>query len=71
MQTFKRVTTGLLIVLFINLSFVPLVISATAPDIQYVKVKGTTVSNNGSITLPGGHPKSPTCGHFKIPHLKR
>ena len=19
--------------------------------------------------IPGGHPKSPTCGHLKIPHL--
>lgn len=26
---------------------------------------------DGSLPLstPDGHPKSPTCGHFKIPHL--
>ena len=22
-----------------------------------------------SLSTPGGHPKSPICGHFKIPHL--
>ena len=21
------------------------------------------------LNTPGGHPKSPTCGHLKIPHL--
>ena len=23
---------------------------------------------NGDLDAPGGHPKSPTCGHPKIPH---
>ncbi len=22
-----------------------------------------------SVDSPGGHPNSPTCGHFKFPHL--
>ncbi|MDP2853842.1 MAG: hypothetical protein Q8O28_06315 [Smithellaceae bacterium] len=26
-----------------------------------------TVKRNGG-SAPGGHPKSPTCGHLKIPH---
>jgi len=25
--------------------------------------------HHGMVIVPGGHPKSPTCGHLKIPHL--
>ena len=29
---------------------------------------GNTLIGPGSIPCPDGHPKSPTCGHLKIPH---
>ena len=51
MSILKRMTYNLLFVLFINLPFVPIGFSATAPDIQYVKINGITVNNNESITI--------------------
>ena len=40
------------------------------PNMRFVPVKETWQQDIQSVhrVSPGGHPKSPTCGHLKIPH---
>ena len=47
---------------------------ALKPKDQYPLLQGVTAAASKGQQLagiPDGHPKSPTCGHLKIPHLKR
>ena len=50
----------------------PELIARYESSLEYMKVGLELVPSNfkenDALSIPDGHPKSPTCGHLKIPH---